>query len=284
MYKVTLPNGKKMPVIGFGMLQNSNEEKTIHSLMKALEVGFRHIDNAAEYQNEELVGKGIKDSGLPREELFLTSKLRDGVKNYENVKREVDESLNKLGVDYLDLYLINWPIVPGQEAEWDDDHLKTWKAMEELYHEGKLKAIGVSNFPVSPLKNLMEYADVKPMVNQILVHPGATQDDLREYCRENDIIIEAYALLNPLYVLLKDDRIKEMLNKYEKSMAQVLLRFGLDLGVVPLTKSIHDYRIEENFDVFDFELDEEDFRYLYEWTHTDFNGNKDQQEVPRRKN
>lgn len=280
MDTVTLANGEKMPVLGFGMWQNTNDEEAVQSVMKAIEVGFRHIDNAAAYQNEELVGEGIKKSGLPREELFLTSKLRNGAHGYENVRREVDESLEKLGTDYLDLYLIHWPVVKGHGDDWEEENVETWKAMEELYEEGKLKAIGVSNFSINHLENLVKHAKIKPMVNQLLIHPGVTQNDVRKYCKAHDIVVQAYSPLNPLRILKKDDRVKEMLNKYNKSMAQVLLRFGLDLDVVPLTKSAHAYRIEENFDVFDFKLDENDFEYLYDWHHPDFNESDNQNERP----
>lgn len=280
MDTVRLANGKEMPVLGFGMWQNTNENEAVQSVKKAIEVGFRHIDNAAAYQNEGLVGRGLKESGFPREELFITSKLRNAAHGYENVRREVEETLEKLGTDYLDLYLIHWPVVEGHGDDWAEDNLETWKAMEELYEEGILKAIGVSNFSVNHLENLVKQAKVKPMVNQLLIHPGVTQDEVREYCRKHDIIVQAYSPLNPLSVLKKEDRVREMLQKYNKTMAQILLRFCLDLGTVPLTKSAHMYRIEENFDIFDFELEEKDFEYLNQWQHSDFTESDNQNERP----
>ncbi|SFB99274.1 Aldo/keto reductase [Alkalibacterium subtropicum] len=280
MENVILANGLKMPVLGFGMWQNTNEDEAVKSVLKAIEVGFRHIDNAAAYQNEDLVGDALRESGFPREELFLTSKLRNGAHGYDNVRREVEESLRKLGTDYLDLYLIHWPVVEGHGEDWEEDNIDTWKAMEELYEEGVLKAIGVSNFSINHLENLVDHARIKPMVNQMLIHPGVTQDELREYCRKNDIVVQAYSPLNPLNVLKKEDRMREMLNKYNKTMAQILLRFCLDLDTVPLTKSAHMYRIEENFDIFDFKLDEKDFEYLYQWQHSDFQESNNQNERP----
>lgn len=280
MDTVKLYNGVEMPVIGFGMWQNTDEEKAVQSIVKAIDVGFRHIDNAAAYQNEGLVGKGLERSGFPREELFLTSKLRNAAHGYDNVRREVEETLEKLKTDYLDLYLIHWPVVRGHGDDWETENLQTWKAMEELYEEGKLRAIGVSNFSINHLKNLIKNAKIKPMVNQLLIHPGVTQNEVREYCRKHDIVVQGYSPLNPLSVLKKEERIREMLNKYNKSMAQILLRFGLDLDVVPLTKSAHTYRIEENFNVFDFELDEEDFDYLLRWHHPEFTESDNQNERP----
>lgn len=280
MENVILANGLKMPVLGFGMWQNTNEDEAVKSVLKAIEVGFRHIDNAAAYQNEELVGKALRESGFPREQLFLTSKLRNAAHGYENVRREVEESLKKMDTDYLDLYLIHWPVVEGHGEDWAEDNRETWKAMEELYKEGKLKAIGVSNFSINHLENLVNHAEVKPMVNQLLIHPGVTQDEVRDYCREQGIVVQAYSPLNPLSVLRKEDRVREMLQKYDKTMAQILLRFCLDLDTVPLTKSAHMYRIEENFDVFDFELDEKDFEYLYQWQHSDFQESDNQNERP----
>ncbi|MDN6326981.1 MAG: aldo/keto reductase [Alkalibacterium sp.] len=284
MESVTLANGLKMPVIGFGIDQIIKEEEVLKTLEKAIEVGFRHIDNAAEYQNEHLVGKAIKQLDIPREALFLTSKLRNKAHGYGNVRQEVEETLKSLNTDYLDLYLIHWPVVTSQDEDWAEDNLETWKEMEELYREGKLKAIGVSNFFETHLKNLVNHVEIKPMVNQILVHPGTTQDEVREYCRKNDIVVQAYSPLSPLNVLKKEDRVREMLQKYNKTLAQILLRFCIKLNVVPLTKSAHLYRIEENFDIFDFELEENDFDYLLQWMHSDFQEMNNQYERPPKLN
>jgi len=274
----TLTNGTKMPVLGYGMWRNKDPKEGVQSVKNAIEAGFRHIDGAAAYRNEELVGQGLKESGVAREELFLTSKLRNAAHGYDNVRREVQETLDKLGTDYLDLYLIHWPVVQGHGEDWQKDNLETWRAFEELYDEGVLKAIGVSNFSVEHLENLMEHARIKPMVNQIFVHPGVLQTEIRDYCREHDIIVQAYSPLSPLKVLKEDERVQKMLAKYNKSIAQLLLRFDLQLGVVPLTKSAHRERIEENSQIFDFEIDEEDMQYLKDWTHPEFTepNNKDE--------
>ncbi len=260
----------KMPVLGFGMWQNTNPEEAIQGIQTAIEVGYRHIDGAAAYQNEELVGKGLQESNIAREDLFLTSKLMNEAHGYENVRREVEETLEKLGTDYLDLYLIHWPIVKGHGDKWKESNLDTWRAFEELYDEGILKAIGVSNFSVEHLENLVENARIKPMVNQLLVHPGVIQEETREYCKEHNIVVQAYSPLSPLNVLKNDKCVQGMVDKYDKTIAQILLRFDLQLGVVPLTKSVHESRIKENFEIFDFEINEEDMAYFKEWIHPDF--------------
>lgn len=276
----TLRNGTKMPNIGFGMWQNTNPEEAIQGVKDALEVGFRHIDGAAAYQNEELVGQGLQKSGFSREELFITSKLRNAAHGYENVFREVEETLEKLGTDYLDLYLIHWPVVKGRGNNWQQDNLDTWKAFEELYEDGVLKAIGVSNFSVEHLENLVEHARIQPMVNQLLIHPGVLQEETRAYCKQHDILVQAYSPLKPLKVLSNDERVQEMASKYNKSIAQILLRFDLQLGVVPLTKSVHRDRIEENFNIFDFEIDSKDMEYLSNWSHPDFTEPDNQNKRP----
>lgn len=270
METYTLSNGMKMPVLGFGMWQNTNPEEAIQGIQTAIEVGYRHIDGAAAYQNEELVGKGLQESNIAREDLFLTSKLMNEAHGYENVRREVEETLEKLGTDYLDLYLIHWPIVKGHGDKWKESNLDTWRAFEELYDEGILKAIGVSNFSVEHLENLVENARIKPMVNQLLVHPGVIQEETREYCKEHNIVVQAYSPLSPLNVLKNDKRVQGMVDKYDKTIAQILLRFDLQLSVVPLTKSVHESRIKENFEIFDFNINEEDMAYFKEWTHPDF--------------
>lgn len=280
MKTYTLANGKKMPVLGFGMWQNSDPAEAIRSVQDALAVGFRHIDGAGAYENEEWVGEGIRQSGVEREALFLTSKLRNVAHGYDNVRREVEDSLAKLQTDYLDLYLIHWPIVEGHGADWQQDNLETWRAFEELYEEGVLKAIGVSNFSVEHLENLLQHARIKPMVDQLLVHPGVLQEDTRAYCAKHGIVVQAYSPLKPLKVLKEEERVQGMMAKYGKSLAQILLRFDLQIGVVPLTKSVHRERIEENFAIFDFTIDEEDMHYLEGWNHPDFTEPDNRRERP----
>ena len=269
-----------MPVLGYGLWRNRNREEVIEGVKAAIEVGFRHIDGAAAYYNEEFVGEGLVQSGISREELFITSKLKNAAHGYENVRHEVQETFRKLGTDYLDLYLIHWPVVKGHAKDWQKDNLETWRAFEELYDEGVLKAIGVSNFSVEHLENLVGNARIKPMVNQLLIHPGVLQEETRAYCEQHDIIVQAYSPLSPLTVLKEDKRVQKMQEKYNKSVAQLLLRFDIQLGVVPLTKSVHRNRIEENFDIFNFEIDAGDMQYLKDWTHPDFKEPDNKNERP----
>lgn len=280
MLTYTLANGLEIPAIGFGMWQNTNDEEVKSSLKHAIDAGYRLIDGAAAYQNEEAIGEALKELPISREELFLTSKLRNAAHGYENVKREVAESLNKLQTDYLDLYLIHWPVVKGHGDNWQKDNLGTWRAMEELYEEGILKAIGVSNFSVEHLENLVNHARIKPMVNQLLIHPGVTQTETRNYCKKHTILLQAYSPLKPLSVIMEDAKMKRMKEKYQKSVAQILLRFSIDLGIIPLTKSVHEERIKGNIDVFDFKLEEEDMDDLLAWSHPDFTEPDNKNERP----
>ena len=270
METYTLTNGNEMPVLGYGMWKNTDLEEVTEGIKGAIDIGFRHIDGAAAYQNEELMGEGLAVSDFPREKLFITSKLKNKAHGYDNVFREVEETLENLGTDYLDLYLVHWPVVQGHGDDWKKDNLETWQAFEELYDKGVLKAIGVSNFSIEQLKNLMDNARIKPMVNQLLIHPGVTQDEVRKYCEDNDVLVQAYSPLSPLKEISEDERVQEMANKYDKTVAQILLRFDLQLGVVPLTKSVHQERIKQNFDIFDFDIDAEDMKYLKDWSHPDF--------------
>lgn len=279
----TLPNGVTIPVIGYGTWQNDDPDECVQGVIDALEVGFTHIDCARAYANERLVGQGIRESKVPREEIFITSKLRNSTHGYENVKREVEATLKDLGTDYLDLYLIHWPVVEGHKDDWDKDNLDTWRAFEELYEEGKLKAIGVSNFSTAHLKNLIDHARIKPMVNQILIHPGVLLHEDMALCKEHGILLEAYSPLSPLKVLSKDETFKKICENHGKSPAQVLLRFVIDSGAVPLTKSVHRSRMEENIDVFDFKLTDVEMSYLNSWSHPDFAPRDNKNERPPQK-
>ncbi|MCY7779378.1 aldo/keto reductase [Bacillus haynesii] len=246
---VTLHNGVKMPWFGLGVFKVEEGSQVVESVKAAIKNGYRSIDTAAIYQNEEGVGKGIKESGVPREELFITSKVWNSDQGYEKTLAAFDESLRKLGLDYLDLYLIHWP---GK-----DKYKDTWRALEKLYKDGRVKAIGVSNFNVHHLESLLEDAEIKPMVNQVEFHPRLTQAELRAYCKKQGIQVEAWS---PLMQgkLLDDQVLTDIAKKYNKSVAQVILRWDLQSEVVTIPKSIKEHRIIENADIFDFELSAED--------------------------
>lgn len=252
-----LNNGTKMPCIGYGTYKTPNEE-IYDAVTAALKAGYRHIDTAAYYKNEEGIGRALKDCGIPREEIFVTSKVWNTDRGYESTKKAFARSMENLGFDYIDLYLIHWPAnrkMFGEEAK--KINADTWRALEELYAEGKVKAIGVSNFWPHHLEELMEMAKVKPMVNQIEFHPGWAQLEVVDYCQKNDIVVEAWSPLGRSAVL-GNEVLKGIAEKYGKGTAQVCIRWVMQHGVVPLPKTVTPARMTENADVFDFELTEEE--------------------------
>ena len=245
MEYVTLNNGVKMPVEGFGVFQVPDPAQCEQAVLDAIASGYRLIDTAAAYMNEEAVGKAIAKSGVVREELFITTKLWVQDAGYEEAKKALQTSLDKLGLDYLDLYLIHQPM---------GDYVGAYRAMEEAYKEGKLKAIGVSNFYPNILTNFCETVDIKPMVNQVELHPYFTQEQALETMKYYDVISEAWAPLGGgRYNPFEDKMLIEIAEKYNKSVGQVLLRWNIQRGVVVIPKSTHLERIKENIDVFDFQ-------------------------------
>jgi diketogulonate reductase-like aldo/keto reductase len=253
----TLYNGVKMPWFGLGVFKVEEGPELENAVKSAIKHGYRSIDTAAIYENEEGVGRGIreglKEAGISRDELFVTSKVWNADLGYESTLSAYDTSLRKLGLEYLDLYLIHWP-VEGKFKE-------AWRALETLYMEGRVKAIGVSNFHIHHLQELMKDAEIKPMVNQVEFHPRLTQNELRDYCREQGIQFEAWS---PLMQgeLLDHPVLKVIAEKYQKSIAQVILRWDLQNGVVTIPKSTKEHRIVENATIFDFELTQEDMELI----------------------
>lgn len=262
---MTLANGQTIPVLGYGTWRNNDPKECVNGVKWALEHGYRHIDTAQMYGNEAEVGEGIRLSGVPREEIYLTTKLNNNNHGYENAKRTIDESLERLGTDYLDLFLIHWPEVEGHEDDWETDNIETWRALEEAYEAGKLKAIGVSNFKVKHLENLLPNCRITPMVNQIRVHPGIHQAETVKMSREAGMVIEAWSPLSPIPQMLEDEAVVAMTEKYHKTVAQLLLRYCIQKDYVPLTKSVHEDRIIENAAIFNFKIDEEDMAYFDQW-------------------
>ncbi|MFE4074779.1 aldo/keto reductase [Peribacillus sp. YIM B13477] len=242
---ITLHNGVKMPQLGFGVFKVKNGNETVESVKKAVKVGYRAIDTAAIYENEEGVGQAIRECGVPREELFITSKVWNTEQGYDTTLKAFEDSLNRLGMEYLDLYLIHWP---GK-----DKYLETWRALEKLYKDGKVKSIGVSNFHVHHLENLLANSEVKPVVNQIELHPLLTQVELRDYCAKHEIKVESWSPLGRGN-LLEEPTINHIAKKHGKSPAQVLIRWHLQHDLVVIPKSITPSRIKENAQVFDFSL------------------------------
>jgi 2,5-diketo-D-gluconate reductase A len=243
---VTLNNGVEMPQLGFGVFQVPDSEVT-QAILVAVECGYRSIDTAAGYENEVGVGKAIASSGVPREELFVTTKLANHDHGYEAALRAFEESLRRLDQDYVDLYLIHWP-VPAQDL-----YVETWRAFEKIYADRRARSIGVSNFLVPHLQRLFDETEVTPVVNQIEIHPYLQQQDLRRFGVERGIVPEAYSPLAQGGVL-KDPVITRLAGKHGKTPAQVVLRWHIQTGNIVIPKSVTPARIKENFDIFDFEL------------------------------
>ena len=247
-----LHNGVKMPFLGIGTFKATKAKEVKAAVQTALELGYRHIDTAAIYQNEEFIGEELQNNEVGREEIFLVSKVWNSDQGYQSTKKAFAESLERLRTDYLDLYLIHWPKKLNAE---------TWKAMEELYREGKIKAIGVSNFLQHHLEELLKTAEIIPMVNQIEFHPRLVQPNLLKYCQEKKIQVEAWS---PLMQgdLAAVPKLAELAAKYQKTPAQVVLRWNIQMNVVTIPKSIHAERIQENALIFDFALTDEEVAAL----------------------
>lgn len=258
----TLNNGSKIPCIGFGTWQTPDGETAVRVVKTALETGYRHIDTAAGYKNEAGVGEGVRASGIDREKIFVTSKVFNTDRGYQTTLNAFRKTMSELKLDYLDLYLIHWPAAANRFPDWEKINLETWRAMTELYKAGEIRAIGVSNFKPHHLKALME-TEVKPMVNQIEFHPGQMQEETVSFCRENNIVVEAWSPLGQGR-MLNDPTLAEIAARYGKSTAQLCIRWCLQNNVLPLPKSVTESRIVQNAQVFDFEISEEDMKTINE--------------------
>ncbi|HWO75597.1 MAG TPA: aldo/keto reductase [Bacillus sp. (in: firmicutes)] len=254
---VTLNNGLKMPQLGFGVWQVPNEQAA-EAVANALEAGYRSIDTAMIYKNEEGVGKAIKESGIPREELFITTKVWNSDQGYDNTLRAFDASLERLGLDYLDLYLIHWPT-----PEFDT-YVETYKALEKLYRDGRVKAIGVCNFEIEHLERILKECEITPVLNQIECHPYLAQNELKEYCAKHNIFVEAWSPLEQGGEVLKDEVVRNIAESHGKTPAQVVLRWHLQNNTIVIPKSVTPSRIKENIDVFDFELTKDEVEKINE--------------------
>lgn len=256
-----LHNGVEIPCIGFGTWQTPNGEIAVSSVKKAILLGYRHIDTAANYGNEESVGVALKQSGIARKNIFITSKLRNPDHGYENTMAAFERTMKNLDTDYIDLYLIHWPNPIMYRDSWQQTNAGTWKAFEELYAAGRIRSIGISNFLPHHIDELMKTATVAPMVNQIRLCPGDTQDESAAYCKAHNIILEAYSPLGTGKIF-EVPEIQALAEKYGKTIAQICIRWSLQMGFLHLPKSVTEARIKENADVFDFELSVRDMQII----------------------
>ena len=252
---IRLNNGVEIPQLGFGVYQVPPED-TAEAVQTALEIGYRHIDTAEMYRNEKGVGEGIRNSGVPREEVFVTSKLNNGFHAHDAALEAFDGTLEALEFDYVDLFLIHWPL-PGIDV----DYVETWKAMEAIYASGRCRAIGVSNFQPHHLRRVFAESEVRPAVNQIEVHPYLANDEVRAFGAEHEIVTEAWSPIAQGRVL-DDPAITAIAERLGRTPAQVVLRWHVQRGDVVFPKSVTRSRVEENFDIFDFELSEDDLREI----------------------
>ena len=253
--RITLRHRGEMPVLGLGVYQMTDGARSVETMVSALKIGYRHLDTASLYDNEEEVGEAIRRCGLPRDEIFITTKLWNADHGYDRALKAFDKSLRRLGLDYVDLYLVHWPVV-GRRRD-------SWRALETIFEEGRARAIGVSNYMVQHLEEVLEHGKVVPAVDQIELHPFnyLTRRPTIDLCREQGICVECYSPLTK-GVRLADPGLSKVAEKYGRSTAQILIRWGLQKGFVTLPKSSHADRVRENAEVFDFSISEEDMRVL----------------------
>lgn len=255
-----LNNGVKIPCVGFGTYKAA-EGKTAEVIRTAIDAGYRYFDTASFYGTESYLGEAVRESGIPREDFFITSKVWKEEMGYEQTRKAFQETLDRLGTDYLDLYLIHWPLPSVGYEEWKQLDLDTWRAMEELYREGRVRAIGLSNFLPHHIENLLEHCKVCPAVDQIEFHPGYSQEAVLRYCQEKGILVQAWSPLGRMRVS-KEPLLLEMAQKYGVSAAQICLKYALQRNVIPLPKSSSMERMKQNQDLFGFEISKEDLYRL----------------------
>lgn len=271
MNNFTLNNGIKIPAIGFGTWLLDGDKVT-EPVRIALEKGYTHIDTAAIYKNEKEIGNVLKATNADRSKLFITSKCWNSERGYEKALAAFEQSLTDLQTDYLDLYLIHWPANETQSPEnWAEINADTWRAFEEIYKSGKVKAIGVSNFNINHLEELLKTAEIKPMINQVELHPGHSQPELVNFCKENDILVQAWSPLGSGRIL-ENELIIELANKYNVSVGQICINYCLSKGILPLPRSSSEKNIESNLNSESFTFSPEDIKAIDDMPADGFSG------------
>lgn len=268
--RIALSNGTKIPCVGFGTWKTPAETAT-QAVKTAIETGYRHIDTATAYRNEDAVGAGIAQSGIAREELFVTTKLWNPDQGYQSTLDACDRSLQALGLEYVDLYLIHWPHDRKYFDNWEEMNCETWRAFEALYQAGKVRAIGLSNFRPHHIENILKNCTIRPMVDQVEIHPGMPQTEILDYCKTHDMLVEGWSPLSTGKIF-EVPEMQAMAQKYGKSIAQVCLRWSVQRGVIPLPKSVTPSRIAENAQIFDFTLEDCDIAAISALTNCGFSG------------
>ena len=275
----TLNNGVKIPCVAYGTYK-AKDENGADIITAAVEEGYRYFDTASYYQTEEYVAEAIRRSGLPREDFFIGTKLWKDQMGYENALKACEESLKCLNTDYIDLYLIHWPKPTPDCKDWKQLDLDTWRALEKLYKDGKVRAIGVSNFLPHHLDNILENCEIKPMVDQIEYHAGYTQEATVQYCKQHDILVQGWSPISRGRIF-HDVTLVELAEKYKVPIAKLCLRFCIQNGIVPLPKAASRERMRENMDLFDFEISDEDMKRINTIPQVGWSGeHPDRERVP----
>lgn len=275
----TLNNGVKIPCVAYGTYK-AKDENGADIITAAVEEGYRYFDTASYYETEEYVAEAIRRSGLPREEFFIATKLWKDQMGYENALKAFEESCKKLNTDYIDLYLIHWPKPTPDCEDWKQLDLDTWKALEKLYKEGKVRAIGLSNFLPHHIDNILNNCEIKPMVDQIEYHAGYTQEAAVQYCKKHDIIVQGWSPISRGRIF-HDVTLIELAKKYQVTVAKLALRFCIQNGVIPLPKAATRERMRENMDLFDFEISDEDMKRIHTIPQVGWSGeHPDRERVP----
>lgn len=256
-----LNNNLELPNIAFGTWKFPNDGTTIEIIKNAIKSGYRYIDTAKAYGNEEYIGKGLKASNTDRKDIIIGGKLWNADRGFDNIVKACKETIKTLDCEYLDVYLVHWPASKAVHNNWIEINNETWRAMEHLYDIGLVKVIGVCNFKINQLEELIKEATIKPMINQIEFHPGFMQKDIVEYCKKENILVEAWSPLGS-GKMLKKEELKLIANKYEKDIAQICIKWCLQNGVLPIPKTKEPDRMKSNLNVFDFQISNEDMEYL----------------------